>query len=134
MVFAHAFEDPADRLVGLIGGDAELVEFAAVRVVNVFRQRNHRADHRGAFDHRFEPLLDGGAGDHVVASAVVAHVREIVQQERVAYRGRSQGDDILALLFFEAEDQVGVVGHLAGKSSGMEAGGFDAHAVHESAA
>lgn len=39
-MFAHAFEDPANRLVGLVGGDAELVEFAAVRVVDIFRQRN----------------------------------------------------------------------------------------------
>lgn len=134
VVLAHAFEDSADRLVGLVGRDAELVEFAAVRVVDVFRQRNHRANHRRAFHHRPESLLDGGAGDHVVPGAVVAHVREIVQQERVAYRGRSQRDDVLALLLFEAEDQVGVIGHLTGQPSGTETGGFDAHAIHEASA
>ena len=66
--------------------------------------------------------------------AVVAHVREIVQQERVAHRGWCQRDDVLALLLFEAEDQVGVIGHLAGQSSGMETGGFDAHTIHEASA
>lgn len=133
-VLAHAFQDFTDRTVRLFGGDAEHAEFAAMRVGDVFRLGNHRADHRGAFDHRFEPLLDGGAGDHVVAGAVVAHVREIVQQERVAYRGRSQGDDILALLLFEAEDQVGFVGHLSGQSSGTETTRFNADALHKAAA
>lgn len=133
-VFAHAFQDFADRTVRLFGGDAEHAEFAAMRVGDVLRLGNHRTNHRGLLDYRLKTFLDGQSGNHIVASAVIAHIREIVKQERVSYGGWRQRDDFLALLLFEAEDQVGFVGHLSGQSSGTEAARLNADALHKAAA
>ena len=133
-VLAHAFQDFADRIVRLFGGDAEHAELAAVRVGDVLRLGNHRTNHRGLLDYRLKAFLDGQSGNHIVASAVIAHIREIVKQERVSYGGWRQRDDFLALLLFEAEDQVGFVGHLSGQSSGTEAARLNADALHKAAA
>lgn len=133
-VFAHAFQDFADRTVRLFGGDAEHAELAAVRVGDVLRLGNHRTNYRGLLDYRLKTLLDGQSGNHIVASAVIAHIREIVKQERVSYGGWRQRDDFLALLLFEAEDQVGFVGHLSGQSSGTETARLNADALHKAAA
>ena len=123
-----------DDLVRLFGGDAEHAEFAAMRVGDVLRLGNHRTNHRGLLDYRLKTFLDGQSGNHIVASAVIAHIREIVKQERVSYGGWRQRDDFLALLLFEAEDQVGFVGHLSGQSSGTEAARLNADALHKAAA
>lgn len=84
-VLAHAFQDFTDRTVRLFGGDAEHAEFAAMRVGDVLRLGNHRTNHRGLLDYRLKTFLDGQSGNHIVASAVIAHIREIVKQERVSY-------------------------------------------------
>lgn len=133
-VLAHAFQDFADRTVRLFGGDAEHAELAAVRVGDVLRLGNHRTNYRRFLDYRLKTLLDGQSGNHIVASAVIAHIREIVKQERVSYGGWRQRDDFLALLLFEAEDQVSFVGHLSGQASGTETARLNADALHKAAA
>ena len=133
IMLAHALENPTDRSVRLFGGNAELIELAAVGIGDILRQRNQRTNHGGSFDHRLESFLNGLPRNHAIAGAIVAHVRKIVQQERVANRGRRQRDDILTLLLLEAKDQIGLVGHLTGQPSGTESAWFNADALHKTA-
>lgn len=134
IVLAHAGEHGKQRPVRLLGGKAELGELLAMRILDILSLRQHRADDRRHVDHRLQSFLDRQALDHAVLRTVLAHIREIRQQEGVPHRRWSQRHDILALAFFEAQDQIGVRGHLAGQSPRTEAARLDAHAIHHAGA
>lgn len=130
VVLAHAGEHGEQSSVRLLGGKAELGELLAMRILDILGLRQHRANDRRHIDHRLQPFLDCQSLDHAVLCTVLTHIREIRQQESVPHRRRSQRHDILALAFFEAQDQIGVRGHLAGQATRTESTRLDTHAVH----
>ena len=96
--------------------------------------------YRTVLAHAFQDFTDrtvrlfGGDAEHAEFAAM--RVGDVLRlgNHRVSYGGWRQRDDFLALLLFEAEDQVGFVGHLSGQSSGTEAARLNADALHKAAA
>ena len=78
-----------------------------------------------------QSFLNGGARNHVVLRAVCAHIGEIGERERVRQRGRGDDDDIMPLLRFEAQNQIGIVCDVLRQLCGTELRGVDSDGIHQ---
>lgn len=120
----------ADLLVrGFEGG-----EVLAVGVVDVMDRRQHRAYERRVREHRIETLLERVALDQAILRAVVAQVGEVGQQEGMAAYAWGEFDDLRALVFGEAQDEIAAHRELGCEAFGAECGRVDAVRPHESRA
>ena len=128
----HAFQHGSQSIIGLVGRDTELVERLAVRVIDIFGSGQHRTNHGRDFDNGCETLLDGQSAYHSVLRAVLAHVGEVVKQKCITDRAGCEGNDVFALFFLEAENQISTLSHRSGESAGSESAWFNVDAGHKS--
>lgn len=103
-----------------------------MRVSDVFGSGQHRTNHGGDFDNGSEALLDGPSAYHAVLRAVLAHVGKVVKQKCITDRAWREGNDVFALFFLEAENQISTLSHRSGESAGSESAWFNVDAGHKS--
>lgn len=106
-------------------------EVLADRILHIVGIGDHRSDHACIVDYRFEFFLPGITLHVPLFLAVDAHVGEIVDEEGFAGRGWCNHRDFLALLVFEAEDEITALRDLWGDSFRAEAAGIDAMLVEQ---
>lgn len=106
-------------------------EVLADRILHIVGIGDHRSDHACIVDYRFEFFLPGITPHVPLFLAVDAHVGEIVDEEGFAGRGWCNHRDFLALLVFEAEDEITALRDLRGDSFRAEAAGIDAMLVEQ---
>ena len=133
VMLAHAVEYDPYCLIGLIRGFTEYREIFGEGVLHIARGRNHGANERGRFDDRIQSLLHSQALDQVMLCAIQTHVGKISDEERAPNDRRSHIYDIIALLFFETENQISVFRQLSRELTGPEFTRINAHAVHQTA-
>lgn len=107
----------AQVAVELVGHFHERCERFAQWVFDILGFGKHWSNDRGCSDDRFQAFLNGEPLDQALLSAILAHVGEIIHQERVTDGVRCQCDDVFALILFEAEYQIRFLRHGFGKAT-----------------